>query len=99
MTNAEQRERDIPILRKPPVEIPDPVLLLQGADWRIVRMTSPETGEVKDVIEAADGRDALGVVRWQAVDGNRNGVSTYMRVIRALTEQLILRVEKTDAQG
>jgi hypothetical protein len=87
MPDAALREAMIPHLRTTAEDVPAPRLLLEGFDWRIVRMTNPENGEEKDVVEFADGRDALGIIRWTSV-GHRDGVSTYMRVIRALTDQL-----------
>lgn len=78
-----------------------PCVLLQGGDakdeWRIVRreFKNLETGEVKpeEVIEVADGKDAMNERRWKTLTRRDAGLSDWIRVAEGLTKALVAAKE------
>lgn len=89
-----------------------PTLLFESdLGFRIVQVELPpgkrepkaageqEDDGVREIIEIADGRDALGMPRWKHLEKSSEGVATYNRICHALKRELLLRLEKANAEN
>lgn len=73
-----------------------PVVVLQGDDWRIVRVELPsnkreghdDDGQ-RDLIEVTDGKDLLGHVRWKQLEQRSEGVARYHQICHAMKRMLL----------
>lgn len=73
-----------------------PRILLQGEDWRIVRIElpsnkreTPEDDGLRELIEVTDGKDLLGNVRWKQLEQKSEGVARYHQICHAMKRMLL----------
>lgn len=78
-----------------------PHVVLQGDDWRIVRVEIPakqrepvKPGDppddgIRDLIEVTNGKDLLGHVRWHQLDTKSEGVARYHQICHAMKRMLL----------
>ena len=73
-----------------------PRVVLDGGDWRIVRIElpankreSPDDDGVRDLIEVTDGTDLLGAVRWKRLEQKSEGVARYHQICHAMKRMLL----------